>query len=85
MLQMVTQQILADAAQGLLNRGNLHQNIGAVAVFFHHFVEAADLPFNSPQAFQVRCFDVGLNSSRFTGHYSVGIQYPIPLCQADNC
>ena len=38
-----------DGSERLLRRGNLRENIGAVAILFDHALDAADLTFNPAQ------------------------------------
>lgn len=55
-VQMIFHQIARDAPQRFLDRGDLHDDVGAVAIFVDHFLKAADLPFDAAQAFPIRFF-----------------------------
>jgi len=43
MLQMVAHQIPRDPSQRLLHRGDLGDDVGAIAILFDHLLESADL------------------------------------------
>ena len=45
--EVLVHEFPADAAEGLLDGGDLHQDVHAVTVVFDHFRDAADLAFNS--------------------------------------
>ncbi|HMD43115.1 MAG TPA: hypothetical protein VKH45_08575 [Candidatus Acidoferrum sp.] len=46
MKQVPPHQVAGNPAQGFLHGGYLHNDIGTIAVFLHHFLEAADLTFD---------------------------------------
>jgi hypothetical protein len=64
-LQVIAEQLPADAAQRLLHRRDLRDDIGAVAILFHHFLQAAYLAFDTPQAPQVRDLEVRIDGNGF--------------------
>src|SRR5258705_523281 len=66
MAQVIPHQSLSDRAQRLMNRRELHQDIGAITVFFHHLVQPANLPLNPPQPFEVRRLHVLVYANCFT-------------------
>jgi hypothetical protein len=49
-MQVVLHQVARHAAQRFLYRGDLRDDVRAVAVLFHHFLQAAHLAFDSPEA-----------------------------------
>lgn len=56
MFEMALHDLLAEAAEGLLDAGDLDEDVGAVAIFFDHFVQAADLaldPFEPLEVFSL--------------------------------
>jgi hypothetical protein len=55
-VKVIAHQIASDAAEGFLHAGDLRDDVGAVAIFFDHFLEAADLPFDSAKALEVSGF-----------------------------
>ena len=63
-MQMVFHQIPRHAAQRFLHRSDLHNDVRAVAIFGHHFLQSAHLPFNSPQAFVITLFQFGIDGQR---------------------
>src|SRR5271168_3826665 len=64
--EMIAHQGTSDRSDRLLSRRDLRENIGAVAVLFHHALQAADLAFDSSQPAQVRSLDRGIDADRFT-------------------
>ena len=64
-LQMILHQAPRHAAQRLLNGSNLHDDVGAVAIFFDHFLQAANLPFDAAKPMAIRAFYFGINSCGF--------------------
>src|SRR5712671_6488964 len=52
MTQMIAHQRASYRAQGFLYGRNLHQNIGAIAVFADEALQAADLSLDPPQTLQ---------------------------------
>ena len=64
MAQMILHQGAAHGAQRLLRGRNLHEDVGAVAIFFHQALQTAHLPFNPAQAFQVGRLDFRIDGQR---------------------
>src|SRR5882757_2028676 len=64
-MQMIFHQIAGDPAQGFLCRRDLHDDVGAVAVFGDHFLQAADLAFNAAKAFLVAEFQLRVDGDCF--------------------
>src|SRR6476661_4330288 len=62
--EVVAHQLAADRAQGLLDGGDLGQDVGAVAVLLDHLLEAAHLPLDPPQALLVAVIDPGIDGYR---------------------
>ncbi len=52
-VQVVAQQCLSYPPQRFLNRGDLNHDIRAVPLLLDHFLEPANLAFNSPQPLQI--------------------------------
>ena len=70
MVQVVAHQISGYASQGFLDAGDLRDDVGAVAIVFDHFLEAADLAFDAAKAVAIGFFQVGIDGdcfSRFAG------------------
>ncbi len=65
LVQMIFHQVARHAAQGLLRRSNLHDDIGAVAVVFQHLLQPANLTFNAAQAFLIAEFQLWIDGHRF--------------------
>jgi hypothetical protein len=64
---MVFHQDSLHRSERFMNGGHLHQHVRAVTIFFHHFLDAADLAFNAAQP-QLQI----LASATFAGHGPVG-------------
>ena len=64
MFEMALHDLLAEAAEGLLDAGDLDEDFGAVAIFFDHFVQAADLAFDPFEALEVFFFGHSLVDRR---------------------
>src|SRR5260370_2714502 len=56
MMQMIFHQVARHAAQRLLHGGNLHNDVRAVAVLFHHFLQAAHLAFDAAKTILIGLF-----------------------------
>src|SRR5271165_3813008 len=59
---MIFHQIAGDAAQGFLHRSDLYDDVGAIAVFANHFLQAANLAFNAAQALLIALLQFGIDS-----------------------
>ncbi len=59
--QVIAHQQTADAAQRFLYRGDLHQNVGAVALVLHHRFEAAHLAGDAAQPADGGGFQLGVD------------------------
>lgn len=55
-MEVIAHEISRDASQSFLDAGDLRDDIGAVAILFNHFLEAANLAFDAPQALEVSGF-----------------------------
>jgi len=62
MAEVIPHQTLTHGAKSFLDRGKLDENVGAIAVFLDHALQAADLAFNAPQPVKIRPFDFGINA-----------------------
>jgi hypothetical protein len=60
-VEMILHESAPDASQSFLYGGDLDDDIGAIALLFHHLLETADLPFDSAQALQVRGLDLRID------------------------
>ena len=70
MVQVVAHQVSGYAAEGFLDAGDLRDDVGAVAIVFDHFLEAADLAFDAAEAVAIGVFQPGIDSNclaRFAG------------------
>src|SRR5689334_17014988 len=60
-LEVVAQEDLRDGAQRLLDRGELYQRIGAIALLLNHPLDAAHLPFDTAKARQRALLELGVD------------------------
>src|SRR5258708_5718628 len=67
MVQVIAHQVARDAAQRFLHAGDLRDDVRAIAIVFHHFLEAADLAFDATQAMAIGRLDFRVNSDRLAG------------------
>jgi hypothetical protein len=65
--QVILHQSPTNSAQGFLGRRDLDEDVGAVAVFLHHPLQAANLPFNATQAPEISGLDFRVNAQGVTG------------------
>src|ERR1700737_4897033 len=72
---MVLHQIASHAAQGFLDGSDLHDDIGAIAVFFHHFLQTAKLPLDAAQSVGVGRFDSGIHGHGFAARWMSGMSF----------
>jgi hypothetical protein len=56
MVQVIAHQVAGDAAERFLDAGDLGDDVGAVAIVFNHFLQAADLAFDPPKAVAIGFF-----------------------------
>ena len=64
-MQVILHQVARDAAQRLLHRGDLGDDVGAVAVILDHFLQAADLPFDAAQPLPIAFLERLIDRQRF--------------------
>jgi hypothetical protein len=64
-VEVIAHEISGDAAQSFLDAGDLGDDVGAVAIFFDHFVEAANLAFDAAQALEVSGFQLRVDADCF--------------------
>jgi hypothetical protein len=62
MMQVIAHQISRDATQGFLHAGDLRDDVGAIAVVFHHFLQSANLAFDAAKAMAIGGFNFGIDS-----------------------
>jgi hypothetical protein len=60
-----------DPPQRFLHAGDLRDDVRAVAVVFHHFLQAADLPFNPPKPMPIGRFNFRINASSFAARMHI--------------
>ena len=59
--QVVAHKVTAGAAEGFLYGRYLHQNVGTIALIFHHFLDAANLAGDACEAAQGGGLDFRIN------------------------
>jgi hypothetical protein len=64
-MEVIAHQVSRDTTQRFLHAGYLHDDVGAVAVVFHHFLQSADLPLDAAKAMPIDCFDFRIDSGSF--------------------
>ncbi len=64
-VQMITHERASNSAQRFLHGCDLHDNLRAVAFFFHHPLEPPDLAFNAPQPLQIGGLQLGFDMNGF--------------------
>ena len=57
MMKMILHQIAGYSAQGFLHGSDLHDDVGAVAVVRHHFLQAAHLSFDTAETLLIAVFE----------------------------
>jgi hypothetical protein len=62
-LQMIPHQFPAHRAECFLHRGDLGEDIGAIAILLHHLLQPADLALDPAEALAVPLLDVGIHSA----------------------
>ncbi len=65
MMQVILHQVARHAAQRFLHGSNLRDDVRAVAVFFHHFLQAADLALDAAQAVLIGFLQIGIDPDSF--------------------
>src|ERR1700676_75728 len=65
MMQVILHQVARYAAQRFLHRGNLRDDVRAVAVGVDHFLQAANLPFDAGQPVAIRILDLRIDGHSF--------------------
>src|ERR1700744_6052019 len=63
--QVIAHQRASDGAKRLLRRRDLHQNVGAIPLFFHHALNAAHLPLNAAEPPKIRSLDFRIDANCF--------------------
>ncbi len=64
-MEMVAHQVAGDAAEGFLDAGDLRDDVGAVAILFDHFLEAAHLAFDTAEALEISVFQLRIDGDGF--------------------
>lgn len=65
MVQMILHQVTRDSSQCFLYGSDLSDDVGAVAVFFDHFLQTADLAFDAAEALAIGFFQGGVYAGCF--------------------
>jgi hypothetical protein len=66
-VQVVAHQVAGYAAKRFLDAGDLGDDVGAVAVVFDHFLQAANLAFDSAQAVAIGFFQLRMDGNGLSG------------------
>ncbi len=66
-LQVIAHQFAANRPQGLVHRGDLRHDVGAVAVVVDHFLEPAHLALDTTEALAIALLGIGVNGDRGAG------------------
>jgi hypothetical protein len=66
MVEVILHQVARHTAQGFLHGSHLRNDVGAIAVFFDHFLQAADLSLDAAQALPIRVFQFGVHARGFS-------------------
>jgi hypothetical protein len=66
-MQVIAHEISCDASQSFLHAGDLGDDVGAVAIFFDHFLQAANLAFDAAQTLEVSGFQLRIDADGFAG------------------
>jgi hypothetical protein len=69
MPQVIFHQGESHGTQGFLDRGNLHQDVGAIPILFYKALQTSHLPFDPPQTLQVGGFDFRIDGQRFAAFF----------------
>jgi hypothetical protein len=65
MAQVILHKVSRHAAKRFLRRSNLGDDVRAVAIFFHHPLQTADLSFDTAEAFLIGCFQGRVDGQGF--------------------
>src|SRR2546427_6334276 len=65
-LEMIPHQLPPDAAKRFVDRGYLGQNVSAVTVLLHHFLQSANLPFDPAKSRKVPRFYFRIHGNRLS-------------------
>ena len=70
-MQVIAHQISRDATQRFLHAGDLRDDVGAVAIVFHHFLQSANLTFDAAKAMPIGGFNFGIDAGGFASRMHV--------------
>ena len=65
MMKMILHEIAGHSAQRFLHGGDLHDDVGAVAIVRHHFLQAAHLSFDAAETLLIAVFERWIDSNGF--------------------
>src|SRR6266404_1394683 len=68
---MIDFHIIRDAAMPVLLPGDLRDDVGAVAIVFHHFLQSANLTFDAAKAMPIGGFNFGIDAGGFASRMHV--------------
>src|ERR1700756_1000780 len=64
-MKMILHEIAGHSAQRFLHGGDLHDDVGAVAVVRHHFLQAAHLSFDAAETLLIAVFERWIDCNGF--------------------
>jgi hypothetical protein len=67
MVHMIAHQVSGHAAKRFLNAGDLRDDVGAIAIAFDHFLQAANLTFDATEAVAIGVFELRIDASSLAG------------------
>ena len=70
--QVIAHQVAGDTAERFLDAGDLRDDVGTVAIFFDHFLEAANLAFDAAEAFEIRILKLRIDTDSFASFGAEG-------------
>ena len=65
MMKMILHEIAGHSAQGFLHGSDLHQDVRAVTIVRHHFLQAAYLTFDAAETLLIAVFQRWIDSNGF--------------------
>jgi hypothetical protein len=63
MMKMILHEIAGHPAQRFLHGSDLHDDVGAVAIVRHHFLQAAHLTFDTAETLLIAVFERWIDSN----------------------
>jgi hypothetical protein len=62
---MIPHQLTPHCPERFVHRGDLHHDLGTVAIVLDHLLGPAHLPLDAPEALEVAILYLGINPGRF--------------------